>query len=651
MCYRKGIRYSMNFAIEFAQRINNFDKKIISYIRLMQDEYGDDLLKNISDTDVFWALSSNRRFSVHIYPFDRGAYVLVVGDRFGAITGGICDMVSKVDTVVPTDCHAAAIRNRYAVRDNLNVIVEEYDDWKLAKKYPYVCINLEYIRKICVNDTYEVDRLFDPALKALEEGGKIIIFAGGDKLWTLQKILYVKGLYYLQSFDPLGNGALLMEVSARDNLSDIALPKKSPLFENKWIREHNFPYMGGTVYDQDLTLIEDVKAVQIDLLKRLKSVCQEYGLTLYPIYGTLLGTIRDAGMIPGDDDIDVAMPRDDYDKLITLVDQFQDAYVLQTPYNEDCFYGGYSKLRNCNTTAIHPQNWWTSCCEGISIDIFPIDISYADSKKEHAKQRKIRLLQKLLFAKSYGYFACFRDMKLFVWKGYKYLGKLFSRDKLIDCLYEEMKKGDKKGDRCAIYCHYRDNSMESARYMKASDFKQTFELSYENVPMQVPAGWDNLLKGFYGEKYWESKGFVEWKRRHGFYDVTVPYTVYKERFGGLKHPRSIQEPVVLFGDGSVFKACMTYYKDRVNITHLVQLPGESPISPVYGMKVESWEAFSAQNLDRGSYRAIICSGDARDAEKIMQEAGYDKYFIFWHNREWMLYANQTQVWKEIRELR
>ncbi len=48
----------MNCAIEYVQKINNLDKKIISYIRLMQGEYGDDLLQSISAVDVFWALSS-----------------------------------------------------------------------------------------------------------------------------------------------------------------------------------------------------------------------------------------------------------------------------------------------------------------------------------------------------------------------------------------------------------------------------------------------------------------------------------------------------------------------------------------------------------------------------------------------------------------
>lgn len=640
----------MNHELEYSQKINEQDKRIISYIRLMNGEYGDNLLQTIQDGFIFWILSSIRRYSVYVYPFDKDADVLVVGDRFGAITGGICDLVRNVDTVVSTDYHADAIKKRYITRNNLNVVVKEYDKWDIPKRYLYVCVNLEYISEININDTYEVDRLLDPAMEALREDGRIIIFVSGDKLWTLQKILYAKGLFYQHSVDPLGNGAILMEVSERDNLVEIPASERSLLLDCKWIREHNFPYMGGKVYDQDIALIEQVKTVQIELLKKLVSVCREFGLTLYPIYGTLLGIIRETGMILGDDDIDVAMPRADYDKLLTLINQFQDLYVLQTPYNENCFYGGYSKLRNRNTTAIHPQNWWTDCCEGISIDIFPIDSTYNDSRREHIKQRKIRILQKLLFAKSYGYFACFRDMKLFEWKGYKYLGKLFGKDQLIDCLYKEMKKGDKNSDRCAIYCHYRDNSWKSARYMKSADFTQTIELCYENVRMQVPSGWDNLLKGFYGEGYWESPGFMECKRRHGFYDVAIPYTVYKERFGGLKHPDSIQESIVLFGDGSLFKSCMNCYKDKVNITHLVQLPGENPIGSVYGMKVESWEAFSKQKLDKGSYRAIICSGDVREAEKVMQEAGYDKYFIFWLNRDWMLYANQSQIWKEISDL-
>ncbi len=181
-------------------------------------------------------------------------------------------------------------------------------------------------------------------------------------------------------------------------------------------------------------------------------------------------------------------------------------------------------------------------------------------------------------------------------------------------------------------------------------FEGTITLQYEGIPMQVPSGWDGILRGFYGDGYLSRTGFTEWKRRHGFYDVNVPYTVYKKRFGGLKHPERIEKPIVFFGDGSVFKACLSYYKDRVKILHLVQLPDEEPMKPVMGIPVEGWEDFHKLCLDRSSYRAVICSGNARIAEKILQKAGYEEYYIFWYNREWMLYANQSQIWKEIRGL-
>ena len=628
-------------------QITNWDNKVISYIRLMQGEYGDELLLQVQDVYIFWALSSVRKYSAKYYPFAQDADVLVVGDRFGAITGGICDLAHNVDAVVPDKYYGKAVKKRYAARDNLNILVREQDNWNLSKCYPYVCINLEYIQEINMNDTYAVDCMLNPSVEALEEDGKILIFATGEKLEAIKKILFKKGFSYNQSFDPLCNGALVLEASRKDNLSEVVVPSDFNLLNNKWIRKYEFPLLGGSVYDQDLSLIEDVKAVQLDLLKKLVSICNKNGLKLYPIYGTLLGTVREAGMIPGDDDIDVALPREDYEKLLNLQDEFQDAYVLQTPYNENCFFGGYSKLRNQNTTAIHPQNWWIDCCEGIGIDIFPIDNTYNDPEKERNKQRKIRILQKLLYAKAYGYFARFRDMKLPEWKGYKYLGKLFTKQKLVDCLYEEMKKGDKKSNRYAIYCHYRDNSLESARYMGAADFSTSIEGLYEEIPVQIPSGWDDLLNGFYGHGYWERQGFFEWKKRHGFYSVSIPYTVYKQRFGGLKNPGSIKEPIVLFGDGSLFKACVNNYKSKVNITHLVLLPGEDTIDSIGGIKVERWEDFLEQDLDRNAYRALICSGDVREAEKSLQKAGYDKYYIFWANREWMLYANQSQVWKEI----
>ena len=173
-------------------------------------------------------------------------------------------------------------------------------------------------------------------------------------------------------------------------------------------------------------------------------------------------------------------------------------------------------------------------------------------------------------------------------------------------------------------------------------------MNYEGIVLSAPVGFDQLLKLFYGDEYNSQYGFNEAKIRHGFYNVSVPYQVYKKRFGGLKHPSAIKEPVILFGDGSVFKACLSYYKTRVNIAHLVLLPGYQKED--LNLPVKTWDEFEKLGLEKSSYRAIICSNDVRYAEKVLTDKGFCDYYIFYHERKWMLYANQSQIIKEIQNL-
>lgn len=64
-----------------------------------------------------------------------------------------------------------------------------------------------------------------------------------------------------------------------------------------------------------------IKNVQLELLKRFIEVCEEYDLSYCVFYGTLLGTIRHKGFVPWDDDVDVLMPRIDYDRLLQVSEE------------------------------------------------------------------------------------------------------------------------------------------------------------------------------------------------------------------------------------------------------------------------------------------------------------------------------------------
>ena len=73
----------------------------------------------------------------------------------------------------------------------------------------------------------------------------------------------------------------------------------------------------------------ELQQVEFDLLKEFIRVCEKHSLTYYLIGGSALGAVRHKGFIPWDDDIDVGMPREDYDKLMSLHDEFKHPYFLQ----------------------------------------------------------------------------------------------------------------------------------------------------------------------------------------------------------------------------------------------------------------------------------------------------------------------------------
>lgn len=122
--------------------------------------------------------------------------------------------------------------------------------------------------------------------------------------------------------------------------------------------------------------MKKVWAFELDLLNEFSKVCTKHGLKWFIHAGTLLGAIRHKGFIPWDDDIDVVIPRSDFEKLSILGPQeFKQPYFYQTEGTDRLFARNFARLRNSKTTAI--QEWEKDFHypynQGIFIDIFPMD--------------------------------------------------------------------------------------------------------------------------------------------------------------------------------------------------------------------------------------------------------------------------------------
>ncbi len=137
--------------------------------------------------------------------------------------------------------------------------------------------------------------------------------------------------------------------------------------------------------------LEEIKEIELDILSYIADVCKENNLRYCLCGGTLLGAVRHKGFIPWDDDIDIYMPRPDYDKFAELLSQKKGKYRILSAGQENYYYN-FAKVVDSETVLIE-----YGCLPlenmGVYVDIFPLEgmpSNEADRKKHFNKLDKLR---------------------------------------------------------------------------------------------------------------------------------------------------------------------------------------------------------------------------------------------------------------------
>ena len=245
------------------------------------------------------------------------------------------------------------------------------------------------------------------------------------------------------------------------------------------------------------TPIREVQDQLILILIELDRICRKHGIRYSIEGGTLLGAEKYGGFVPWDDDLDVVMPRDDYEKFCEVCKTELDGkYFLQNSDTEELFPLRYSKLRMNGTTYVQRNYDRLDIHQGLFVDIVPYD--YADKK---TYRRKMNLCNLYNGAKTYklGLKIEFsRQKNPAPW--YKvFLYRLFSCLPLKTLNKKILKHS--KGRTGSEYMFNFCNPTRESRLMPAALFDEFCELEFEGHSFKAIKDYRGWLTESFGENY------------------------------------------------------------------------------------------------------------------------------------------------------
>lgn len=277
------------------------------------------------------------------------------------------------------------------------------------------------------------------------------------------------------------------------------------------------------------TVTEKMKrvwAVEMDLLYVFDRVCKKYGLRYFADSGTLLGAVRHKGYIPWDDDIDLVMLREDYEKLLAVADrEFSHPYFFQTMYNDKKLFRAHAQLRNSETTGYMPNEENRPYNKGIFIDIFPLDLVPDEGPKFRLFVKEVNLFWRTI---EYGGYVKDAPHKLkgLAFRGMTSLLYRFTDYRKMFRLYEKL-CSRYNGSGCQRISYIAYSRGKEKHMFRKEWFDDIVILPFEFMTIPAPAGYDERLRKEY--KDYEVIRNVPTTHGQMILDPDTPYKTYIKR--------------------------------------------------------------------------------------------------------------------------
>lgn len=263
--------------------------------------------------------------------------------------------------------------------------------------------------------------------------------------------------------------------------------------------------------------LEYIRKMELELLHVVDRICRENSVQYFLSGGTMLGAVRHKGFIPWDDDIDIAMLRDDYERFKkACIENLPKKYTYQSYTNKDGYHYFFDRITIKDTYFATKYSDEFDMLKGISMDIFVFD-------KTSDKPFLSKLHYKTLMA--------LRLMMNVRWINHPRKGKSYMLSKLLlpilrlfsmdtySKLYDKLLRSYSKRNTSTVLPPATDHKWRDV--MPIRWFENVLDAPFDDVMSYIPTGFDNYLKQWYGDDYMELLPLSLRVGSHDFYRLDI----------------------------------------------------------------------------------------------------------------------------------
>ena len=241
--------------------------------------------------------------------------------------------------------------------------------------------------------------------------------------------------------------------------------------------------------------LDELKLIQLEILENIHSFCETNNIKYTLACGTMLGAIRHKGYIPWDDDIDIYLLRDDYNRLIELFPKvYNNCYKIASLDRDVEWELPYAKAYDSRTMIV--ENTTSKKIIGINIDIFPIDSTPNEDKEWQQYNKKRLFLQRMFAAKLVTLNKNRIWYKNMILLFVKFLLCLFPKRKFAKFLDIYSQKYNKEN---SLYVFENIQGLKLKRRFKREIFNDIIDVSFENKFFKGFKNYDEYLSNVYGD--------------------------------------------------------------------------------------------------------------------------------------------------------